>query len=174
MRRISIHRPKEKIRGVERRLRALDLWANQFENCKPYYDGQNYWNYKIPVIDRLVCPPTTNFEIQKRALQSLVKAVKHLSDSKVSQEVDYYRVAILVTFPHMFHSEVTAFFSREYYESFCYTQNLLPVSKSPSKHFNIEIPDGFQEVGTLVEWEDEYEEKIIKISEERWTIGQTP
>lgn len=174
MRRISIHRPNEKIRGVERRLRALDLWADQFENCSPYYNGQNYWNYKIPVVDRLVCPPTTTFEIQKRALQSLVKAVKHLSESKVSQDVGYYRAAILVTFPHMFHSEVTAFFSRDYYERFFYTQELLPVSKSPSKRFNIEIPEGFQEVGALVEWENKYEDEIVKISEEHWTIGQAP
>lgn len=60
MRRISINRPKEKVRGIKRRLRVLDKWADSFEGYFPSeYAHEKYWNWKLPVLDRLVGPPTT-------------------------------------------------------------------------------------------------------------------
>lgn len=175
MRKISINRPNEKLRGVQRRLKALDLWADSMIHEIPYHKDQKYWNYKIPVLDRLVCPPTTNNEIQSRALSSLLKAASHLANSSLSNELPYYRVAVLLVLPNMFASEVTAFFDKTYYESFFYENSLLPNNEQPSEIFEIDLPPGIEQRGTLVEWDDEYEDgEIVKCSEKWWTIGPRP
>ena len=173
MRRISINRYKAKVRGVDRRLRALDRWAYEFENCNPPHEGQMYWNYKIPVLDRLVNPPTTKAYIQGKAIESLLTAAVFLANSKVKEEVPYYRVAVLLTLPYMFQSEVTVFYDELYYNRFYHQKDLLPDSKKPSNVFNFEIPQSFVEVGTLVKIEDGDEDgSKIQFTEEWWTIGQ--
>lgn len=175
MRRLSITRPYAKVRGVERRLKALDRWANSLREAMPAHKDERFWNYKIPVLDRLVCPPTTNMDIQGRALEAMIKAAVNLSQNSSAKELPYYRVAVLLVLPNMFHSEVTVFYDSDYYHSFLYTSELLPCAQSPSRIYNIELPDGFNECGTLVEWEDELEPGVVeRYSEERWTIGQEP
>jgi hypothetical protein len=126
MRQLSVNRYKAKVRGVERRLRALDRWVEDFADIEPYHEGRRYFNYRIPVLDRLVSPPTTTKEIQKRATTSLLKAATHLQKSSLRKALPYYRVAVLLVLPRMFYSEVTVFYSEDYYNSFCYSENLLP------------------------------------------------
>ena len=173
MRRISLYRYRGKLRGVKRRLRALDAWAESFNGFTPSYDGRKFLNYKIPVLDRLVEHPTTKLNIQTKAFASLIKAARHLAENKDSCNAPYYRVAVLLVLPNMFNSEVTLFFDRDYYKGFNHTQNLLPDHKRPSALFNVSVPDDFTEIGCLVEWEDEYDEdEVFKVSQEWWTVGQ--
>lgn len=173
MRRISVYRPNAKLRGVERRLRALERWSESFVDETPVYDQQRYWNYKIPVLDRLVCPPTTTVEIQKRAIQALLNAAVHLSNHPLAKELPFYKVAVLLIFPNMWHSETTCFFDADYYQSFMYRSDLIPPSQAPSRLFDLVIPQGFVEVGTELQWQEELEQGVMaNITEQRWTIGQ--
>ncbi|PCJ47884.1 MAG: hypothetical protein COA74_10650 [Gammaproteobacteria bacterium] len=175
MRQISIHRVNAKVRGIPRRLRALEKWAEDFEQTVPIYEHQKYWNYKIPVLDRLVNQPTTNFEIQSKALSCLIIAAAHLAKSPLKEKLPYYKVAVLLVLPDMFSSEVTVFFDKNYYDKFYYTDNLLSDNQKPSSQFEIDIPSEFSEVGTIVKWKDEDDNgQTITFSEERWTIGQQP
>lgn len=179
VRRLSIDRPTAKVRGVDRRLRALDRWADGFAGYEPYLD-ERYMNHKIPVLDRLVAPPTTTEEIQGRAIRSLIKAATYLSHSPVKDEVPYFRAAVLLTLPDMFPSEVTAFYSEEYYRGFWHEGTLDP--SDVLERYELAIPEGFEIRGALVPNEIDWDQKGMRVDEagrrwldeEWWTIGQTP
>jgi hypothetical protein len=75
----------------------------------------------------------------------------------------------------MFHSEVTVFFEKEYYQSFFYEEDLRPVSESPSNGFGVSIPKTFEERGVLVEWQEDLGDgEVTQSMEKRWTIGPLP
>jgi len=180
-RRLSIHRPTAKVRGVDRRLRALDRWADGFAGYEPYVD-ERYMNHKIPVLDRLVNPPTTTAAIQEKALASLLKAADYLSRSPVKEQVPYYRACVLMGLPDMFHSEVTAYYDEDYYRSFWRSDQMLD-PKVLTESFDVTIPDGFEVCGYIVPFEVDFddikgvrtdEEGRYWIDEERWVIGQKP
>lgn len=175
MRQISIHRPYAKVRGIKRRLKSLDTWAHHFKHVTPYHDGERYCNYRLPVLDRLVNPPTTTKKIQSIVLSRLLVAACHLEKSPLKDQLPYYKVAVLVILPFIFHSEVTVFYSKEYYQTFHYSVNVLPQEERPSSIYNFDLPSTFMETGCLVEWEDELEEGVVtKFSEKRWTLGPLP
>ena len=175
MRRMSIHRAYAKVRGIRRHLRNLEKWAEGADNWNPQpYEHLPYWHCKIPVLDRLVEPPTTNPRIQKQVINSLLLAATKLAEHGKTAEWPYCRSAVLLTLPYLFQSEVTLFFDESYYRSFYHQQNLLPDSEKPSKRFGFELPPGFVELGTQVEWDTETEDgEIIKCGEQWWTLGQT-
>ncbi len=179
-RRISIHRPNAKVRGVKRRLRALDKWAESFAGHIPYLDDR-YHNYKIPVLDRLVEGPTATSETQKAALKSLLKAAAHLAKNNRARDwqtgeivkPEYYRVAVLMNLPDMFSSEVTVFYDRDYYNTFYRDGRVDEGMNKPSELFGIELPNGFVECGAIahIPYEDDDGEEHVFTSH-GWTIGQ--
>lgn len=172
MRRLSIHRPKAKVRNPGRHLRNLRLWAESAQGKYPTRPGERYRNWKIPVLDRLVEPPTTRPDWQSHALQSLLIAARHFMDAKPEAEKGRSWVAVLVTFPYMWASEVTVFFDREYYESFLGADEGIE-RRSLCKEMGVPLPPGMFEAGCLVSWENEDEEGNISVhSEERWLIGE--
>lgn len=174
MRRLSIHRAFGKVRGMGRRLRALDRWARSLGDSLPEpYEHQPFWHCKIPVLDRLVEPPTTRPAIQRQALQSLLLAAANLAEACAASDKPYCRAAVLLTLPYLFQSEVTLFYDRDYYQGFYYHKNLLPESQKPSRRYGLTLPPGFVELGNEVEWEDHTEDgELVKFSEQWWTIGQ--
>ena len=174
MRRISVYRDKAKVRGIERRFKALEKWANDFEGKHVVTDEENYYNFKIPVLDRLVNPPKATHEHQKRAIECLLTAAGHLVKAREDSDREYYKVAVLLVLPNLFQSEVTVFFSKSYYQGFYNHSNPLPKDSAPSLQFNINIPESFNECGGTVEWDDEYEDETVHVKEQWWTIGQTP
>ena len=77
-RRINVTKRQPKIRGIKRRLQALDYWANSFRGYFPVKCDDRYWNYKIPALDILVNRPTTTTKIQRRCTKALIEAAHHL------------------------------------------------------------------------------------------------
>ncbi len=172
MRRVSIHRAYAKVRGVGRRLKALEQWAQSADTWNPEVsEHEEFWHRRIPVLDRLVDPPTTTPQIQRQAIKSLLLAAQKLSDQL--KDRPECRVAVLLTLPDLFQSEITVFFDQDYYKTFYYQQDLLPDSQKPSQRFGFELPPGFVELGNLVEWQTETEDgETIQCREEWWTLGQ--
>ncbi|OUS29195.1 hypothetical protein A9Q99_08760 [Gammaproteobacteria bacterium 45_16_T64] len=174
MRRMSVNRPKEKVRGVERRLRVLDRWADSFKGCFPIeHSNQQYWNWKLPVLDRLVGPPTTNDDIQSHCTKALLRAAAYLSEAK-PKECEGAVIAVLITYPQMFASEICVFFDREYFESFFKRdgewQSVTPVDKLPlSNTLNFNIPSSFSETGYIHKTKDEWEGEVTLFEEEWWS-----
>lgn len=118
MRRISFSRPKEKVRGAKRRLKALDAWADEFEGYFPSeWSSERYLDYKIPVLDRLVDPPTTNNEWQTQAVRAMFKALKNLNEAKPS-EYSKVQIDLVLTWPDLHGSRIIVFFDEAYHHEF--------------------------------------------------------
>ena len=175
MRRISVKRPKAKVRGVERRMRALDKWADSFDGYFPSeYSQERYWNWKLPVLDRLVEPPTTSDEIQSRCAQAILRAAKNLLEAR-PKEYDQAVVSALITYPDMFSSEICIFFDREYFDSFfdrnSEWQSLSPIpDRKLSKLLSLEVPSPFIQSGYLYQIKDEWEGEVTTYEGEWWSF----
>lgn len=176
MRRISVCRPKEKVRGIKRRLRSLDKWVNSFEGYFPSEcANEKYWNLKLPVLDRLVGPPTTTNEIQAHCAQAILKAAKYLLDAR-PVECSSAVVTVLIAYPQMFGSEICIFFNKEYYDSF-YNRNsewqslTLIQGKQLSKELKFEVPHKFVEIGYTHKIKDECDGEVSIYEEEWWSFS---
>lgn len=122
MRRISLNRPKEKVRGAKRRLKALAGWADSFEGHFPSeWSNERYVDYKIPVLDRLVDPPTTKKHWQEQAVEAMFIALKNLSDAKPVEHSEA-RVDLILTWPDLSGSRIIVFFDKAYHQGF-YTKD---------------------------------------------------
>ncbi|MES9993758.1 MAG: DUF3916 domain-containing protein [Candidatus Thiodiazotropha sp.] len=173
MRQLSIHRPKAKVRNPERRLRSLRRWAESAKGHYPKDVGEHYRNWKIPVLDRLVQPPIAKKEWQAQALESLLLVASNFIEAKPKSEIGESWIAVLITYPFMWHSEVTAFYERKYYERFLYKADLI-TGKGLCAEMGVKIPYGMIEIGCHVSWEGEDENgNPYKYTEERWTIGES-
>ncbi|MEL7312776.1 MAG: DUF3916 domain-containing protein [Pseudomonadota bacterium] len=116
MRRISVYRPKQKVRGAERRLRALERWADTFKGEFPLRRAEeSYVGFKMPTLDRLVDPPTTKRRYQRRALQSFFKAANHMSAARPGEFADT-PIEVILFWPYLWTSEITIFFDLDYRE----------------------------------------------------------
>lgn len=172
MRRLSVHRPKAKVRNPARRLRTLREWAEGAKGKYPSRKEEKYVNWKIPVLDRLVDAPTARHEWQVQTLESLLIAARHFVEAKPETEHGRSWVAVLVGFPNMWSSEVTVFFDRDYYKSFLGVDEHMR-HRSLCEEMGLTVPAGMIEVGSMAIWEEEDEQgRIFQASEERWTIGE--
>lgn len=172
MRRLSIHRPRAKVRNPGRHLRALRAWAESAKGKYPSRTEDKYVNWKIPVLDRLVEPPTTKPEWQSQALESLLIAACHFVEAKPEAEKDRSWVAVLVRFPNMWASEVTVFFDQKYYESFLGSDESM-AHRSLCNEMALVVPPCMTEVGSMASWEEEDDQGRVSLySEECWTIGE--
>ncbi|MEL6927743.1 MAG: DUF3916 domain-containing protein [Cyanobacteria bacterium J06600_6] len=148
-RQINVTKRQGKIRGIKRRLQALDRWADSFKDCFPIeHADQKYWNYKIPVFDILVRPPRTTRKIQAHCAQALIKAASNLLEAR-PLKLSSAKVTVLITYPDMFGSEVCIFFDLDYFDSFFYRQSeyetltQLDNKLSLATQLNLKLPPEF-------------------------------
>ncbi len=167
MRRISIARPNQKVRNPARHLRALKTWADSFDGYYPQANGRQYQNYKIWTLDRLIEGPTSKIEWQREAINQLLNVAEHLLKAKPESEQGCSWVAVLLTVPDLFSSEVTVFFDKEYYQHFRMESN--PISnKSILEKYGLQVNVKLREQGDLITWEDEDDSGTF----EQWLIGE--
>jgi hypothetical protein len=165
MRQIAL--TKKKLRGIPRRIRALEKWAQGFSGyARPRSEKlERYFNWKIPVHSALVQGRPTNVEIQSRCAAVLLEAARFLSEASSGTSNGYYRVACLLTWPWLHQSEVTIFYDKEYYESFLGKANAL-APKRISEELSLSVPSYFLEHGHDVT----QPEDTVPI--EWWCIGE--
>ena len=176
MRRISVHRPTAKVRNPGRRLRALRHWAESFAGRFPVkHAGQRYMNWKIPVLDRLVRPPTTTPAIQAQCAQCLIDAAAHIVRAKPVGLADT-RVVAVIDLPDMFGSEVCVFFDERYFQTFTDRTSdyqrwtPLPNARNLIEEMALRLPDGFAVTGFAEVIRDE---ETGEASEgEVWLVGE--
>ncbi|MCH9656067.1 MAG: DUF3916 domain-containing protein [Planctomycetes bacterium] len=155
MRRLTIHNPNKKLRGLRRHFRALRRWANLIKNTREIEYGEKYHNIKVPIPLSIIEGPKTRPKIQADVIKELLNAARNLAGQAPPANCSFYRIAVLLSFPSMFASEVTEFFDEEYFKRFVY-ENGLPDAHSPSQQFFIKIPPEFDiECGRRVSVEDE-------------------
>ena len=165
MRQIAL--TNKKLRGIPRRVRALEKWALSFSgHVRPRSEElERYFNWKIPVHSALVQGCQTNLEIQSRCAAQLLKAASCLSEASRGISNGYYRVACLFVWPWLYQSEVTIFYDKDYYESFLGSTNTL-VPKRISENLSLSVPSHFLEHGHDVT----QPEDIVPV--EWWCIGE--
>lgn len=173
MRRRSFYRPNEKLRGIKRRLKALENWANDFKGYFPEADKEsNYINWKLPVLDRMVEGRAAKPNLKSQCIQELINAASHLISAK--PEGSDARVTVLVDWPDIFSSEICVFVNEEHFQQFFNRNNDYQVW-TPKKDnanlkdkFNLNIPEtmGIKEYATqLFDEGVEYKGFI-------WAIGE--
>ncbi|WP_434577810.1 DUF3916 domain-containing protein [Pseudomonas sp. Z1-6] len=155
-----------KLRGIPRRLRALERWAAKFEgHCYPKcHESERYAHWKIPVIDSLIQGPQAHIEVQAFCIQQLLEAGAHLSRA-ADRSQGYYRVACLLTWPWVHQSEVTVFYDRDYYLSFQGQHNTLAPLRL-SDRLALDVPESFIEHGHDVTQSDD------EVDVHWWCIGE--
>ncbi|PHN25165.1 DUF3916 domain-containing protein [Pseudomonas sp. ICMP 561] len=156
----------KRVRGVARRLRALERWASSFSDI--YYPrsekGEKYNNFKIPVDMSLVQGSWARIEVQALCIQQLLEAAAHLSRA-ADRSQGYYRVACIFVWPWVHQSEVTVFYDRDYYLSFLGQTNALKPDLL-SQTLALHLPEYFVEHGHDVTQPDDE----VKIR--WWCIGE--
>lgn len=183
MRRSNFSRPNQKIRNPERHIRSLQKWADDFKGYYPERSDESYVNFKLWTLDRLVEGPKSKYKWKKAVLEQLMVAAKNLFDAKPESEKGKSWVAILLSYPNLWSSEVTVFFDKGYYEKFRPQANcnssesivkIYPISsESIIKKYDIKLERVFTEFGYVASWEDEDEEgEIFIFNQEHWTIGE--
>ncbi|ABB58617.1 DUF3916 domain-containing protein [Synechococcus elongatus] len=165
MRRLDLSQ-RRKPRGIPRRLRSLNYWADRFvtlplptpEDC----GDSGFWNWKLPVIGSLANHPSPR--LRSQCLQALIRAADNLAQQTQAAEADCY-VACLIELPYLFGSEVTLFYSRSYYRSFYGDRHAL-APRSLAQEYGLQIPAGWVERGFDVTQPEQ------RGPVEWWVVGQ--
>lgn len=166
MRRLTIHNPNKKLRGLRRQFRSLRKWANSLKTVPKIEAGEQYINFKVPLTFSLVEGPKTCPGIQADVIQELLRAAKNLAGQAPPVNCSFYRVAILLSIPSLFGSEVIQFFDEDYFNQFLY-ENGLPDAQRPSRLYSIDIHPEFDiECGCHVSVIDEE----YRYEANHWTI----
>lgn len=164
MRKIALS--NKQLRGIPRRLRALERWASGFRD--EFYPRsermERYAHWKIPVHEALVEGPQARIEVQAFCIQQLLGAAGHLSRA-ADRSQGYYRVACLLTWPWVHQSEVTVFYDRDYYLRFLGETNAL-MPERISDALALHLPTDFIEHGHDVTQGDE------EVAVQWWCIGE--
>ena len=138
-----------KLRGVPRRLRALDIWATRFDGWFPAPDGFHVdgrgnlcWYSKLAISKELDGPR----KVRAACARTLLRAGAALAASMPS---DGFAVGAMIYAPRVFSSEVFAYAS---------PLALLgqPISdRSLAIEWSIDLPVGMEEHGRLMVFEEE-------------------
>jgi len=118
MRRLDF-RPLKKLRNPGRHLRALARWPERIVGQLPdagLLAGETFWNFKIPVFSKLVEGRYATDEARRACLAALFAAAEAVERSE--RRPAGCRVAVLVTTPQLFDSEVTLFLNEDYFAGF--------------------------------------------------------
>jgi len=176
VRRISVDNPNAKVRNPARHVRALRDWAEGFAgNFPAEHAGLRNFKWKIPVLDRLVRPPTATAAIQAQCAQCLIDAAAHVAAAKPA-DLAQARVVAFIDLPDMFGSEVCVFFGEAYFRSFTDRDTdyqrwtPLPKGRSLVEEMGLRLPDGFVVLGFAEVIHDE--ETGETCEGEVWLIGE--
>jgi Protein of unknown function (DUF3916) len=166
-------------RGVPRRLRALDRWAQSFANGFPagLEPAQKYWNWKIPVLRSLVEGLHAKPQVQAACAQRLIEGCDRLIQSK-PEEAREYRVVCTICLPDFFTSEICIYLQEDYFQS----HRAISVSSQGSTRliadcclstqWQLQVPAGMGELGLALDHRG-YGDPADWFVGERWYFGET-
>ncbi len=169
---------KEKIRGVPRRLRALQRWAAEFDGNYPPKTEMSgrFWNDKIPVEHGLVESRHTTIATRKACAQQLINACSNLIKSKPS-DLANHRITVVICLPDMFTSEVCIYLDNSYFLEHTAPCKSEHGSCSPiierrlSQEWGLHLPQGIGELGVALDYRG-YDDKADWFVGERWYFGE--
>lgn len=169
---------QKKLRGINRRLRAIRGWADRIDGRFPAEEDvapeYRYWNLKIPVALNLVEGRQTTDHIRRVCAQSLIDACARLARAKPDYAA-HSRVTCVVCMPDMYASEVCLYLDEDYFLSHTRPSQAsdgaarLIEGRRLSQEWGLVLPEGFGELGLSVEFHDEADDS--RLVAERWYFG---
>jgi hypothetical protein len=141
-----------RVRNPGRHIKALQLWANRFQDWfppKPDWNPVEHWH--PPIDQRLTRPATTSPAIQRQVAAALLAAAANLLAAKPCKH-ERAVVAALLDTPDLFGSEVQVFFDEAYFQRFTAddvvrTWSALPANRSLAGEMGFSVPHGLFELG---------------------------
>lgn len=175
MRRLAL--TNKKVRGIPRRLRALQKWSVSFSGWFPdKLDPSNrYCNWKIPVLSSLVEGKQATRSTQVECAQQLVNACAHLISAK-PPSLPNYRVTCSIFLPNMFDSQVCIYMDEDYYQghitegTYEYGTITRLTEKSLAKNWGLTLPPHVKELGVYLNFDSS--EDDWSLVGERWFFGE--
>lgn len=161
----------KKLRGAKRRLRALEFWANSWQNDFPNDDNltDDYLATKIPVDMSLVDGKWTSRFLRSTCAQHMITAAQHLVEAKSGSTV-FSRVTCIIGETWMFSSELCLFLNEDYFNlhtknGTSYLGEITEVKdRSLAQEWSLILPKNFGELGVvrkdLTDEGDEYFSKM--------------
>ncbi len=174
---------RQKVRGITRRIKALQRWARRFKNNFPAQKELQahlrYYNWKLPTLSLLVEGRHSSAQIKQQVARILLEACAHLIKGKPAWAKDY-RVTCSVALPDMFSSEICIYLDEAYFKSHVeasenkYAESVVKVSRisvrSLANEWCLELPIDFAEIGVRIE--DVALRAEDGFSGERWLYGE--
>jgi len=171
------------VRNAEKHLKAVEDWAAGFAGFFPApgdrYRPCDHWH--VPVDQRLVDPPNARPEHQRRVLQAMIDAARHLVAARPKNRTKE-KVYILTRWPDLFMAEVGVFLDPAYGRHFeCRAhryQTWTPLDRrrrSLVRDLGLVLPTGWRERGYHERQEDPDDEEpggIRVFESEVWVIGE--
>jgi Protein of unknown function (DUF3916) len=160
----------KKLRGIPRRMRAIESWAKSFENFYPQFEDR-YWNWKLPVHRHMVEGKQSKPYMKQHCAQQLINATHNIFKTKPIDSKQH-RVTCTIS-QSMFSSEICIFNSADYYSSFINTGKLRESASrcidSIVNMLNLDLPTGFNEIG--IEYL-ELQDDNTYTQQRYWLIGE--
>jgi hypothetical protein len=171
---------RAKLRGIPRRLRTLQRWAEQFvgffPDQKSLAECRSYWNWKIPVHWALVEGKQTSVEIQRQCAQRLIDACHSMIAAKPAW-AEYFRVTCLISLPDMHSSELCIYLDEGYFlEQVGNSSNddgeqVRIDGRSLAKEWQLLLPEDMSEHGVLWRYDKSPDLDQHYVSE-HWHYGE--
>jgi Protein of unknown function (DUF3916) len=174
-------RPVEKLRGIPRRLRALQTWSESFRDSFPpqqtLVESRTHWNWKLPTHSLMVEGKQSTRAMKQDVAQMLVNACGHLIRAKPTWAANY-RATCVVVLPLMFGSELCIYTSESYFEGHT-TEGVQPNGvtvthirdRSLAAQWSLALPPGVRELGVHVEFGG-HENGDDAYSADHWMFGE--
>lgn len=133
-------------------LRRLGKWADSFKGrgFPTEHAGEQYWNYKIGCRDSLVEGPDVTDEVLRATSTAMLRAARYLIDERPPEFKDTV-VAVTLFYPGYHASEICVYFNSTYFDEINPEPEVEPEGPSFSERLGFEVPEGFTEIGNVLE-----------------------
>ncbi|WP_296651642.1 DUF3916 domain-containing protein [Paraburkholderia sp.] len=169
--------PDKKLRGISRRLRAIQHWPGTLSNVVPadvWIWNEPYWNWKIPVQSSLVQGRYATPATRRACAQGLINASASLLARKPANARSA-RVTCAICLPAMFMSEVCIYLDDDYFGAHVdeaasiFGDRSLIRGRTLSSEWALSVPPGMSELGITIRSTDDDDRPFIW---ECWYFGE--
>lgn len=144
--------PDPKTRGARRRCSTLARRLADTSLSFPLpHEDRGYWHLHFPIARSFIDSPRTSQGVRRECVQLLLDAAFRLCTSRPPSVTA--RVVVAVSTSQLSDSQLIAFFSSDYFESFFHRDSpeqqwtALPGSRSLAREWRLVVPPGFSERG---------------------------
>lgn len=167
----------KKVRGLRKKCHSMvqDLIACT-DNFPTEFSAESFWHEHLPVAQAFIDSKNTPNCVRRLCMQTMIDRAIFLAQNK-PKHLTHSRVCCLIGLPDLFSSQLTIFFSENYFQNFFNRQGpwqkWTPIQdKKLTKTYNLMVPSNFQVRGFREEVFDDDDPNTLVHTEEVWFIGE--